>query len=99
MDLYTQRDLPHVWHTIQARLTRGDIGIFPTDTIYGLSGNALDERVVARILRIKKRRRPVSFIPHAREWARLLMPPALGERFQLEVDAYTGPYTTLWPFD
>ncbi|MBI2267678.1 MAG: hypothetical protein HYU64_21350 [Armatimonadetes bacterium] len=41
MDVYTSRDLPSVYDTLKARLLQGEIGILPTDTIYGISGNAL----------------------------------------------------------
>jgi L-threonylcarbamoyladenylate synthase len=96
-DVYTERDLPAVRGTIAERLARGEVAILPTDTIYGLSGNALDPAVVDRILRIKGRRRPPSLIPHAVEWARLLVPPKLRGVFEARVDEHRGPFTTIWP--
>jgi len=40
----------------------GEIGVFPTDTIYGLVGSALDRLVVERIYHIKKRNKNKPFI-------------------------------------
>lgn len=38
-------------------LNRGGIGVLPTDTLYGLVGRALDEQVVERIYKLRKRNR------------------------------------------
>lgn len=38
-----------------SRLKEGQIGVIPTDTIYGLVGSALSERVVKRIYKVRKR--------------------------------------------
>jgi len=37
------------------RLRRGDLAAFPTETVYGLGANALDERAIAKIFRAKGR--------------------------------------------
>jgi L-threonylcarbamoyladenylate synthase len=56
-------------------LENGGVIIFPTDTIYGLGANALDEEAVAKVYKIKKReaKKPVSIlvrdIPMARRVA------------------------------
>ena len=36
-------------------LRRGGVAAIPTDTIYGLAANALDERAVGRVFRLKRR--------------------------------------------
>ena len=46
---------------IAARLKRGEVGIFPCDTIYGLCGIA-DERIAERLYEIKRRPQSKSFI-------------------------------------
>ena len=97
MDVYTLADWPHVRVTVRERVLRGDVGILPTDTIYGLSGNALDPGVVARVLRIKRRRRPVSIVPHALHWARLLVDDCAASSFFDTMARYAGAFTTLWP--
>ena len=43
------------------RLRRGEVGIFPCDTIYGLCGRA-DERIAERLYEIKRRPASKSFI-------------------------------------
>ncbi len=45
-------------------LTNGGVVVFPTDTIYGLGANALDERAIAKLFRIKGRDRnkPISIL-------------------------------------
>lgn len=42
----------------------GKVLIYPTDTLYGIGGNAMDKNVVARIYEIKKRepKKPISVI-------------------------------------
>ena len=46
---------------VGARLRRGEVGIFPCDTIYGLCGRA-DERIAERLYEIKRRPASKSFI-------------------------------------
>jgi L-threonylcarbamoyladenylate synthase len=40
---------------VKEAIASGKIMIYPTDTLYGIGGNALDEKSVARIYGIKKR--------------------------------------------
>jgi L-threonylcarbamoyladenylate synthase len=65
LDLFAEGDITSGRHvdTVCALLRAGAVGILPTDTIYGLSGNALDDKVVRRIARLKRRRRPATIIP------------------------------------
>ncbi|MBI2265940.1 MAG: Sua5/YciO/YrdC/YwlC family protein [Armatimonadetes bacterium] len=98
MDIYTEIDRPFVRETLKARLLQGHVVILPTDTIYGISGNALDEKVVRRILEIKGRESPFSIIPHSLDWARLLIADSHRSLFDSHIHGYTGPYTTLWPY-
>ena len=48
--------------SVVAALRRGEIGVFPTDTLYGVLGRAMSPRVVARIYRIKGRNPRKPFI-------------------------------------
>ncbi len=43
-------------------LKNGDIGVMPTDTIYGLVGSALNKKAVRRIYQVKKRAPKKPFI-------------------------------------
>jgi len=47
---------------IVRRLTRGSIGLVPTDTIYGISSRALDKSAADRIRQVKGRSHSKSFI-------------------------------------
>jgi L-threonylcarbamoyladenylate synthase len=47
---------------IVRRLMKGDVGLLPTDTIYGISGRALDKITVNRIRQIKGRSHDKPFI-------------------------------------
>src|SRR5690348_8346382 len=51
------------------RLLKGEVIIFPTETVYGLGANALDDLAVARIFAIKQRPHFNPLIVHARNWA------------------------------
>ncbi len=43
------------WKKAALLLKEGAIGVIPTDTIYGLCGSALNEKVVERIYKLRKR--------------------------------------------
>ena len=49
---------------MQDTVKKGKIVIYPTDTLYGIGGNALDRTVVSKIYKIKERNRnmPLSVI-------------------------------------
>lgn len=61
---------PEVLGEIARRFARGEVGVVPTDTLYGLSGDARDLEIVSRINALKGRAQPVTVIPHALDWAR-----------------------------
>lgn len=92
-DVYVRFDLPAVRGELRERLARGEVGILPTDTLYGLSGDATDPRVVRRIHRIKRRRTPLSVVPPSARWAQA----AVARRVPLERLAakYSGAFTVL----
>lgn len=53
-------------------LERGGVIIYPTDTLYGIGGNALDKKAISRILEIKERpiSKPLSIIVRNIRWAK-----------------------------
>lgn len=58
-------------------LKQGEILIFPTDTVYGLLGDATQEKAVKKVLKIKKRKKGKPFpiliadLDMAKEWAKI----------------------------
>lgn len=46
---------PHAIHTAAAALRAGEVVAFPTETVYGLGADALNERAVAQVFAIKNR--------------------------------------------
>ena len=80
-------------------LRAGELVAFPTETVYGLGANALDEKAVDRIFRAKERPATSPLIVHAAsvEDARRLVtswPPA-AER--LAEHHWPGPLTLVLP--
>ena len=55
---------------VARRFARGEVGIVPTDTLYGLSGDARDDAILSRINALKGRAQPATVIPHDLAWAR-----------------------------
>lgn len=97
MDVYVADDLPFVRGQLLARLRAGEVGILPTDTLYGLSGDASRPEVVRRIQRIKRRNNPPSLIPPSLDWAEQAIAPSHRERFAKLHATYAGPFTMLFP--
>ncbi len=55
MEIITKAELRLRYEEIMARIKKGAVFIHPTDTIYGLSCNALNKKAVQRIRKIKER--------------------------------------------
>jgi len=77
---------------LKQQVLAGKIFIYPTDTVYGLGCNALDEEAVARIKEIKKRdkNKPLSVITPSIDW--------IGKYCVVDIvlDKYfPGPYTVI----
>jgi L-threonylcarbamoyladenylate synthase len=51
------------------RLLDGEVVAFPTETVYGLGANALDDSALARVFAVKARPRFNPLIVHVRNWA------------------------------
>ncbi|MBI4051050.1 MAG: threonylcarbamoyl-AMP synthase [Elusimicrobia bacterium] len=89
---------PSVLPEIVTSLKHGDLILFPTDTVYGLGGNALDPQVFGRIYHAKDRppSKPLPILVHsvkeAKRW--VLWTPvaeALARKF------WPGPLTLILP--
>ena len=69
MEVLTKAELQVRFDEIAERIKKGAVFIHPTDTIYGLSCNALDEKAVAKIRQLKQRQdNPFSVWAPSIEW-------------------------------
>lgn len=57
-----------------AVLSSGGVVVYPTDTLYGLGVNALDEKAVEKVFKIKKRSfsKPLPIVVRNMIWAKEL---------------------------
>ncbi len=97
MRVFLVEELEQLWDTLVARLKAGEVGVVPTDTLYGFTADASNHRAVERILSLKQRRTPMSCIPPGIEWAVGLIRPDFQQSFRTNMPSYCGAFTTLWP--
>lgn len=73
--------------------------VFPTDTVYGLGGNARDDSVVSRIYRVKQRSKDKSLTLHlfSREDVGEYVTEISKKQQSLIEDLLPGPYTVILP--
>ena len=57
LDLNNKSQIEKIAETAAEVLKNGEVVIYPTDTLYGLGANALDEDAILKIYKIKKRDR------------------------------------------
>jgi tRNA threonylcarbamoyl adenosine modification protein (Sua5/YciO/YrdC/YwlC family) len=69
------------------------IFIYPTDTIYGIGCNALDEKMVGKIRKLKNSAQPFSVIVPSKEW--IYNNCIVTEEAEEWVRKLPGPYTLL----
>lgn len=91
---------PRLIKQIVESLQRGGIIIYPTDTVYGLGCDILQQKAVERICRIKKvdpKKAQLSFVcsdlSHLSDYAKPLSNPV----YRLLKDHLPGPYTFILP--
>lgn len=77
-------------------IEQGKIVIYPTDTVYGIGGNALDKKIVNKVYKIKKRNKknPLSIIVKNLDMAKEYCKITAGEKRKLK-KYLPGPYTIL----
>jgi tRNA threonylcarbamoyl adenosine modification protein (Sua5/YciO/YrdC/YwlC family) len=69
--------------------------VYPTDTIYGIGCNALDEKLVQKIRQIKKTAQPFSIIVPSKEW--IYENCVVTEEAEEWIRKLPGPYTLILP--
>jgi L-threonylcarbamoyladenylate synthase len=82
-----------------ALLREGGVGVFPTETVYGLGASALDTRACARIFEVKQRPHFNPLIVHVADRAALLaLVTEVPAGVHALLDAFTpGPLTLVLP--
>lgn len=100
LHIHPDNPQPRLIRTVVECLQRGGIIIYPTDTIYGLGCDILQQKAVERICRIKNvdpKKAQLSFIcsdlSHLSEYAKQL-PNAV---YRLLKEYLPGPYTFILP--
>ncbi len=73
-------------------IREGKVFVYPTDTVYGLGCNALNEESVKRIRKAKRSRKPFSVISPSAEW----IERNLLVRFPEYMKKLPGPYTLIF---
>jgi tRNA threonylcarbamoyl adenosine modification protein (Sua5/YciO/YrdC/YwlC family) len=91
---------PRLIRQVVEKLQQGGIIIYPTDTVYGLGCDILQQKAVERICRIKKvdpKKAQLSFVcsdlSHLSEYAKPLSNPV----YRLLKEHLPGPYTFILP--
>jgi L-threonylcarbamoyladenylate synthase len=85
------------YSTVLEKIQAGAVFIYPTETIYGIGGNALDEQVVKRVLAVKKRPPENPFILIASEYSCFApLQPAFSAASRCLADTFwPGPLTLI----
>lgn len=71
----------------------GSVFVYPTDTIYGIGCNALDEKLVNKIRKLKNSAQPFSVIVPSKEW--IYDNCVVTEEAEEWIRKLPGPYTLL----
>ncbi len=100
LQIHPKNPPPRLIKQIVESLQQGGVIIYPTDTVYGLGCDILQQKAVERICRIKKvepRKAQLSFVcsdlSHLSEYAKPLSNPV----YRLLKDHLPGPYTFILP--
>ena len=78
------------------KLNNEDIIIFPTETVYGLGGNAFSKKVVEKIYKIKKRpfNKPLPILIN-KKWLNDLFPKRSSKLNKIIEEFWPGPLTLI----
>ncbi len=94
MEVLTKAELQLRFDEISENIKKGAVFIHPTDTIYGLSCNALDEKAVAKIRKLKQRQdNPFSVWAPNLEWIKKNC--VIDKKDEEWLNKLPGPYTLI----
>jgi len=100
LQIHPANPQPRLIKQIVENLQQGGIIIYPTDTVYGLGCDILQQKAVERICRIKKvdpKKAQLSFVcsdlSHLSDYAKPISNPV----YRLLKDHLPGPYTFILP--
>lgn len=79
------------WPDAAQRLAHGEVGVLPTDTLYGIVGSALKPQTVERIYALRRRELTKPMIVLVGGWPDF-------EKFQIQIDDRTkNLFNKFWP--
>ena len=100
LQIHPENPPPRLMKQVVESLQKGGIIIYPTDTVYGLGCDILQQKAVERICRIKKvdpKKAQLSFVcsdlSHLSDFAKPLSNPT----YRLLKEYLPGPYTFILP--
>ncbi|MBI4980276.1 threonylcarbamoyl-AMP synthase [Candidatus Woesearchaeota archaeon] len=94
MEVLTKAELQVRFDEIAEKIRKGAVFIHPTDTIYGLSCNAVDEKAVAKIRTLKQRQdNPLSVWAPNIDWIKKNC--AIDKKSEEWLNKLPGPYTLI----
>ncbi|MBN1859097.1 threonylcarbamoyl-AMP synthase [Candidatus Bipolaricaulota bacterium] len=91
-------DDPQILAAVRDALAGGGVVVFPSDTVYGIGGNAWDDRAVAKARRLKQRSADLPFALHLPTVDQIEPFARLEPRHRRWIESLLpGPYTLLLP--
>ncbi len=94
MEVLTKAELQVRYDEIVEKIKRGSIFIHPSDTIYGLGCNALDDKAVEKVRRLKEQfRQPMSIWIPSLEWVQRNV--VVTKEAKEALKKLPGPYTVV----
>ena len=96
IDLKNEKDLEKLKEPAQI-INDGGIVVFPTETVYGIGTNGLDENAVRRLYEVKKRpiEKPISLLVSNMEMVRQIAKDITEKEYKIMEKFFPGPLTII----
>lgn len=96
MDIFSEVDVLKNKRRVVERIRKGEVFIYPTDTIYGIGCDATNQGAVERVRDVKEREgKPFSVIPPSLDWVKKNC--QLSKAAEKWLVKLPGPYTLVLP--